>query len=1208
MRQLRSGLRALGALLLLLLLLLGVPAALAATGNPLAALPNLLAGDVPDTALVAVLAAVAWVAWAQFALATAAEVLSAARRRPAPRIPGVLRSQQQLARALVLALFVLGSASSLITSSATPAGTPAPSPAAVTQMLPAAWQAPLTALTAHAAGDTMHAPAQQVKVRDEQTTVLYTVPPPGEGPGTLWDIAQDKLGNGARWQEIWHLNEGRAQPGGVQMTSPSRLRPGWTVRIPSDAPASTTSGAHTTGAPSSSVAVTVQAGDSLSGLAAEHGQGDWHRAWHANAGRAEPGGQHFTDPDLLRPGWTVALPGPSTLSGAGRTVAAPAGGPATPAAPHEHRPVGQPAAPAGPEPAPQHGLREGLPAPVGPEVPVVPVPPAPAPPVAPSGSPAPTPAVGGSAQASHDQQQQNERPGQDTDHVDAAEHAASSVALLGGGGAMLAAGVVLVLLRLRRRQFRERTLGRTISSTPYALAPIEKALLARSVAGVPDVTWLDAALHQLVWATGAQGAEVPEAAAARLTPTVLELVLTVARTDAPAPWRSEDSGLRWTVQRSDLDGAASLQRAGAADLLVAPPYPALVSVGYTDDGDHWLLDLEQIGAVALTGDRERCLDLARFLAAELAHNSWAELLQVDLVGFGAELAPLYRVRHHDDGPAAVRSLRAAVRENTRALQEWDSTVLHGRMHLDDVGDGWPPRVLMVAPQVPAGEGPDGLQGLLEELLEQPSRTAIAVVLAADSGHTVDTRWQLHVDERGQLTIPALDVTLTAQQVPANEAADLAALIVLAADGNDEPMPAATGDQPWDALTDAAGAPLPDLVTQRNLLPSVDQGEQDGHDVVTDLLARYKAYPQPAVAVPQVPTGQEPGDDTDRAEDTGLEAEQDGHAGASPRDEVDVDGDDPATSVLPQPAATYLAVTATTVQDVITLAPAITAEVRDHIEADNTGLDEDLAAWLDPASGLARLTLLGPVDLEATGTRPGKRLRYYLEIVAYLAAHPSGVTAAQMAADFWPDESDENALKSRARIAVSHVRTWLGEDPRTGGLYLPTARDNANGVYLLQGLLVDADLFRRLRVRGVARGDAGIVDLQAALALVVGPPLQHRREEGYGWLVDTPLEHHYTASVVDTAHLVADICLAAGNPQGALAAAQVSRAAGDTSDVALLDLVAAYDALGDQAQAQAHVRMILANHEAEVEEDLPPRTYEILSRRRWLPSHSRFRTG
>jgi hypothetical protein len=41
-------------------------------------------------------------------------------------------------------------------------------------------------------------------------------------------------------------------------------------------------------------------------------------------------------------------------------------------------------------------------------------------------------------------------------------------------------------------------------------------------------------------------------------------------------------------------------------------------------------------------------------------------------------------------------------------------------------------------------------------------------------------------------------------------------------------------------------------------------------------------------------------------------------------------------------------------------------------------------------------------------------------------------------------------------------------------------------------------------------------------------------------------------------------------------------------------------MGNTAEADAYVKRIMVNHDAEVEEDLPPRTAEILRRRRWLP--------
>jgi hypothetical protein len=87
-------------------------------------------------------------------------------------------------------------------------------------------------------------------------------------------------------------------------------------------------------------------------------------------------------------------------------------------------------------------------------------------------------------------------------------------------------------------------------------------------------------------------------------------------------------------------------------------------------------------------------------------------------------------------------------------------------------------------------------------------------------------------------------------------------------------------------------------------------------------------------------------------------------------------------------------------------------------------------------------------------------------------------------------------------------------------------------------------------------------------------------------------------IVDVAHTVATHYLGAGRPELAAAAAEVALKAGSYDDVPLLDLVAACDAQDKRAEADAYIARILANHDAEVEEDLPPRTAEILFRRHW----------
>ena len=90
-------------------------------------------------------------------------------------------------------------------------------------------------------------------------------------------------------------------------------------------------------------------------------------------------------------------------------------------------------------------------------------------------------------------------------------------------------------------------------------------------------------------------------------------------------------------------------------------------------------------------------------------------------------------------------------------------------------------------------------------------------------------------------------------------------------------------------------------------------------------------------------------------------------------------------------------------------------------------------------------------------------------------------------------------------------------------------------------------------------------------------------------------------VTDAAHILATHHLVAGEPEQAAAASQVALTAGSTADSVLLDLVAACHARGDSAGGDGYVKTIMRNHDAEVEEEIPPRTYEILLRHRWLPT-------
>ena len=49
---------------------------------------------------------------------------------------------------------------------------------------------------------------------------------------TLWSLAEEHLGDGARYAEIARLNYGRPQPDGQTLTSAHWIRPGWTLTLP----------------------------------------------------------------------------------------------------------------------------------------------------------------------------------------------------------------------------------------------------------------------------------------------------------------------------------------------------------------------------------------------------------------------------------------------------------------------------------------------------------------------------------------------------------------------------------------------------------------------------------------------------------------------------------------------------------------------------------------------------------------------------------------------------------------------------------------------------------------------------------------------------------------------------------------------------------------------------------------------------------------
>lgn len=285
-------------------------------------------------------------------------------------------------------------------------------------------------------------------------------------------------------------------------------------------------------------------------------------------------------------------------------------------------------------------------------------------------------------------------------------------------------------------------------------------------------------------------------------------------------------------------------------------------------------------------------------------------------------------------------------------------------------------------------------------------------------------------------------------------------------------------------------------------------------------------------------------------------------------------------------------------------PVTTTPARSGITSD-PGLDDDLQAWLDPASSLPRLSLLGPVRAKACGDARAvvKRVPYYTEVLAYLALHPDGVTPMRLADDL-------GISATRARVDVNAVRNWLGNNPRTGAKHVPdadasrAARDRGVPTYQVEGLLTDLDLFNRLRKRASSGGGDDIDDLIQALNLMAGQPFDQLRPGGWSWLLDGDRVDHVTAcAVVDVAHLVTNHALRIGDMNLAEFATRTALRAAPYDEIAKLDLAAVLAAGGHDSEAQRLVdEQILNRTDDDLgPTELAPRTATILSRSQTAPN-------
>ncbi|MCR6490921.1 hypothetical protein [Cellulomonas sp. P24] len=578
------------------------------------------------------------------------------------------------------------------------------------------------------------------------------------------------------------------------------------------------------------------------------------------------------------------------------------------------------------------------------------------------------------------------------------------------------------------------------------------------------------------------------------------------------------------------------------------PYPLLATIGVGDDEAVWLLNVEDLD-VSITGDPTYGLDFARYLVAEVACNPWSAGARVECIGVGYELAALNpdRVRVHE-GPADGGD------------DPVDDALAEAVRTLDNAAAVGVDVVTARATQAGADAWParlilldastahPALDELLDLVHDHPGHTGTCVVL---SGTRRDAPGiVLDVTADGRLTLASAGLDLVAVGLTSDEAQGCAALLAQSEQVDAIAVP--VDDQAtegWRSFVDQAGALRDEHTLPRE--PEPDRGRREG-----------------APAEPE------------------------------------------ASSILSEPDELYLDVSATTPADLQALAPRVAATVRRDVEDADPRLDEDVAAWFADSSRQPKLRLLGPVRATTRGKPLVKRKPYMTELLTFIALHPHGATPGEVSDAF-------GITPAKVREYVRLVREWLGPNPRTGEPHLPDAR-LANGVlhrgtavYEVVDLLVDLDLFRRLRGRGQAHGADGIGDLRTALRLVEGrpfdAPVQRRAGGGWTWLIDGDrLDEHAVVAVVDVAHLVVTHALAAGDLAPARMAAETAAMAAPFEEIPRLDLAAVATAEGRHAEARRIIRDEIANRTDD--EGAPPelvgRTEEILQGRAdWLRSRA-----
>lgn len=561
---------------------------------------------IDDMVIVNTLAVLGWLAWAQIALAFVIETASMVRNRQPRQLPLVPGIQPAAAQLLATAALLLGS----IIHAPRPAALPLVTTPAVATAPLAGEPEPVATNPAPALDVSSGSPAAR-----DSTSTPYTV----KRHDSWWGIAEDMLGDGARWREIRSANLGGTMSDGTVIgATTDRIEPGWVLLVPSvseepvghpQAGAEEVASASTT-----TETVRVQPGDHLwsiseDSLERELGRDPtddetaprWLEVIDINRSRlVDP-----SNPSLIYPGQEMLVPSPN-----GSTPTN------TEQSPQETD-----------DPPPPSTTPEASGAPNE------------------SGQPTPTTRSIPTTAASEES-------------VDATEHSTSQLptGLLGVAGAALAAGLSSALLRRRRGRLTDLPPGTRPPDPPAELDDIRTALVL--AADEDEVTIRDAAVHELA-AELAEHHPAPRPLVLQVSDERVEALLTGPARPSTDHWEADATGTVWSC------ATTALTQPDDETL----PAPALVAIGEPEETGQLYLDLEAAGLAAIAGESGPADDLARSMLLELAHQPSDERVDIITVGGDPLTGEASNVKHADDWTAIAEDIERRAKQSAALLEE-----------------------------------------------------------------------------------------------------------------------------------------------------------------------------------------------------------------------------------------------------------------------------------------------------------------------------------------------------------------------------------------------------------------------------------------------------------------------------------------------------------------------------------------------------------